>query len=55
MDRFCTTLKYEIRVEVLKSAVGTFEEAEGVALRTDSAIWTTEIGSGVGTALFQTN
>ena len=40
LDRFCTGLKYEIRVEVLNSAVGTFEDATSVALRIDSALWT---------------
>lgn len=40
LDRFCTSLKYEIRVEVLKSGVSTFDEAASVALRIDSALWT---------------
>lgn len=46
MDRFCTGLKYEIRVEVLKSAVATFDKAASVALRIDSALWTASKGSG---------
>lgn len=38
-DKFCSSLKYEVRVEVLKSACTTFEEATAVALRIDSALW----------------
>lgn len=40
LDRFCSALKYDIRLEVLKSAVVAFEDAENVALRIDSALWT---------------
>lgn len=40
LDRFCTGLKYEIRVEVLKSTVHTFKESTAVALGIDSALWT---------------
>lgn len=38
-DRFCAGLKYEVRLEVMKSSVTSFEEAAKIALRVDSAIW----------------
>lgn len=38
-DKFCAGLKYEVRLEVMKSAVTDFDEAAKVALRVDSAIW----------------
>lgn len=40
-DRFVHGLKKEIRVEVLKSQCSTFDEAATVALRVDSALWST--------------
>lgn len=40
-DRFVQGLKREIRVEVLKSQCSTFEEAAKIALRVDSALWST--------------
>ena len=40
LDWFCTGLNYEIRVEVPKSALGTFVDVTSVALRIDSALWT---------------
>lgn len=39
-DRFCSGLKYEVRLEVMKSNVATFEEAAKISLRVDSALWT---------------
>lgn len=46
-DRFCTGLKYDVRLEVMKSSVTTFEEAAKIALRVDSAIWgvTSQVGT----------
>eukprot|EP00171_Calliarthron_tuberculosum_P018338 IDg18338t1 len=38
-DKFCSGLKYDVRIEVMKSTVSTFDEAAKVALRVDSAIW----------------
>lgn len=38
-DKFCAELKYDVRLEVMKSAVTYFKEAAKVALRVDSAIW----------------
>ena len=38
-DKFCAGLKYDVRLEVLKSAATTFEHAAKIALRVDSAIW----------------
>lgn len=46
-DKFCSGLKYEVRLVVLKSAVTTFEDAAKIALRVDSAIWGNKMqGSG---------
>lgn len=42
VDRFCTSLKYQIHTEELKSAVMKFLEATSVALSIDSALWTAE-------------
>lgn len=39
LDKFVDGLKQEIRIEVMKSSVSTFEEAAQVALRVDSAIY----------------
>jgi len=38
-DKFCAGLKYEVRLEVMKSAVTSFEDAARIALRVDSALW----------------
>lgn len=38
-DKFCTGLKYEIYLKVIKSAVTSFQDANKIALRVDSAIW----------------
>ena len=38
-DRFCTGLKYELGIEVMKSNATSFEEATQIALRVDSALW----------------
>lgn len=38
-DKFCSGLKYEVRIEVMKSTVATFDDAAKVALRVDSAIY----------------
>lgn len=38
-DKFLSGLKYEVRVEVMKSTVATFERAAHIAIRVDSAIW----------------
>ena len=37
-DKFVSGLKYQIRLEVMKGSVGTFEEAARVALNVDGAI-----------------
>lgn len=39
LDKFVDGLKHDVRLEVLKSTVQTFEEAVRVALRIDSAVW----------------
>lgn len=39
LNKFVSGLKYELHVEVLKKAAGSFEEAAKTTLRTDSAIW----------------
>ena len=38
-DRFCDGLKYEVRLEVMKSTLTSFEETAKIALRVDSAFW----------------
>ena len=38
-DKFCSGLKFEIRLEVMKSSGATFQDASKVALRVDSAMW----------------
>lgn len=38
-DKFVDGLKREVKIEVLKSTVGTFEQAAQVVLRVDSALW----------------
>ena len=38
-DRFCAGLKYDVRLEVIKSSFTTFEEAAQLALSIDSAIF----------------
>lgn len=42
-DRFVQGLKKDIRVEVLKSQCSTFDEAANIALRIDSALWSTSV------------
>lgn len=39
MDRFVDGLKYNVRVEVLKTNCNSFEECARLALNVDSAIW----------------
>lgn len=39
VDRFVDGLKYQVRVEVLKTNCGTFEDCARVALNVDSALW----------------
>lgn len=38
-DKFCTGLKFDVKIEVMKSAVTEFEEAAKIALRVDGALW----------------
>lgn len=40
-DTFVDGLKKEIKIEVMKSTVGTFEQAAQVALRVDGVLWST--------------
>lgn len=42
-DKFCTGLKYDVRLEVLKTAVTTFDDAAKIALRVDRAIWSAHV------------
>ena len=37
--KFCSELRYEVRLEVIKSTATTFNEAARIALRVDSALW----------------
>lgn len=39
-DRFCSGLKYKVRLEVMKSTVATFEEATKIDIRVYSTLWT---------------
>lgn len=39
MDKFIQGLKYEVRLEVMKSYTDKFEEADQIALCAYSAIW----------------
>lgn len=43
-DKFCNGLKYEIRLEIMKANVSTFDEAAQIALRVDSALWGANMG-----------
>lgn len=47
IDRFVDGLKYNVRVEVLKSNCSTFEECARVALNVDSALWRARKGNPV--------
>ena len=38
-EKFCTGLKYEVRLEVMKAITTSFDEAAQIALRVDSALW----------------
>lgn len=51
-DKFCSGLKYEVRLEVMKSTVTSFEEAAKIALPVDSAIWgvSSQVGGSGGDA-----
>ena len=44
-DRFCSGLKYDVRLEVIKSSFNTFEEAAQLALSIDSAIYSAKMSS----------
>ena len=44
LDRFTEGLKYDVRIEVLKSSVNTFDEATRIALRIDDAVWSASKG-----------
>ena len=39
LDRFTDELKYDIRVELLKSSAKSFDEVAQIALRIDDAVW----------------
>lgn len=39
IDRFVEGLKYNVKIEVMKSSVNSFEESARIALNIDSAIW----------------
>ena len=47
-DKFCSGLKPEIRLEVMKTTVTGFEEATKIALRVDSALWSSQFYGGNG-------
>lgn len=40
LDKYIEGLKYEVRVEVLKSNANTFEETASITSRVEGAIWT---------------
>lgn len=46
-DKFVSGLKFEVRLEVMKSTVSSFEEATKIALRVDSALWSAQSVSSV--------
>lgn len=39
LDHFVDGLKYNVKVEVLKSSCSSLKECAGIALNIDSAIW----------------
>ena len=57
-DRFCSGLKYDVRLEIIKSSFNAFEKVAQLALSIDSAIYSVKMSSshresGTGDMLFQ--
>ena len=42
-NKFCIGLKYDVPLEVRKTAVATFDDAAMIALRVDSALWSAHV------------
>lgn len=44
-DKFCAGLKLDVRFEVMKTTITSFQEAAKAAIRVDSALWSTDRGA----------